>query len=128
MVKKGKGVVVWIVIAVIVVGLIGYLSFSGREKSSKLDSFAQCLTDKGAQFYGAFWCSHCRNQKKMFGSSADKLPYVECSTPNGQEQLQVCKDANIQSYPTWIFKDGSQESGELSLQKLSEKTGCAIPQ
>lgn len=91
-----------------------------------LASLAQCLTEKGAKFYGAFWCPHCKNQKEMFGESASLLPYVECSTPDGNGQLDVCKDNKITSYPTWEFSDGSRESGEVSLEKLSEKTGCQL--
>lgn len=33
----------------------------------------------GAKFYGAFWCSHCYDQKVQFGAqAAELLPYVEC--------------------------------------------------
>ena len=32
----------------------------------KYDGFAQCLKDKGATFYGAFWCPHCKAQKALF--------------------------------------------------------------
>ena len=29
--------------------------------------------------YGAFWCSHCFEQKQAFGAeAAHELPYVEC--------------------------------------------------
>ncbi|MEK6827042.1 MAG: hypothetical protein AABX99_00990, partial [Nanoarchaeota archaeon] len=56
----------------------------------KYDQFAQCLKDKGAVFYGAFWCSHCIAQKKLFGSSAKLLPYVECSTADASGQAQIC--------------------------------------
>ena len=93
---------------------------------SDLAAFAQCVADSGAKFYGAFWCSHCQSQKAMFGDAADKLPYVECSTPDGKGQLQVCTDKNITGYPTWVFADGSRQSGELSFQTLSDKTGCPI--
>ncbi len=93
----------------------------------KYDSFAKCLKEKGAVFYGAFWCPHCENQKKMFGTSARFLPYVECSTPDGKGQTATCKEKQIKGYPTWEFADGSRESGELSLKHLSEKTGCSLP-
>jgi len=95
--------------------------------SGQYDEFAQCITDSGALFYGAFWCSHCQAQKKVFGSSAKLLPYIECSPANGQGQFQVCSDANIEGYPTWEFADGSRLSGELSFEVLSEKTGCVLP-
>lgn len=90
------------------------------------DSFAQCLTDAGAKFYGAYWCPHCQSQKKLFQNSS-KLPYIECSTPNGQGQLPICTDAGITGYPTWKFADGSQLDGERTLEELGEKTNCALP-
>lgn len=92
-----------------------------------LDEFALCLEDKGAIFYGAFWCPHCQNQKKDFGKSAKLLPYIECSTPNGHGQTQECEDAGITGYPTWEFADGSRQSGEVALAVLAEKTGCVLP-
>ena len=96
-------------------------------EDTKYDVFAQCIKDSGATFYGAFWCSHCQAQKKMFGSSAKLLPYVECSQASGQGQLQVCIDKNIEGYPTWEFADLSRLSGEVSLEVLSEKTACPLP-
>jgi len=95
-----------------------------KETAASLENLAKCLTDKGAKFYGASWCSHCNNQKEMFGEAVQYLPYIECSAKDSKEQLSVCKDNNITSYPTWIFVDDSRESGEVSLQKLAEKTGC----
>jgi hypothetical protein len=96
-------------------------------KPGVYDKFAQCIKDSGAVFYGAFWCSHCQAQKAAFGDSAHLLPYVECSTPDSRGQTQVCKDKGIQGYPTWIFKDGSQLSGEVQMQQLAEKTSCSLP-
>ncbi|KKU51184.1 MAG: hypothetical protein UX74_C0031G0007 [Parcubacteria group bacterium GW2011_GWA2_47_10b] len=100
---------------------------SAPREPGKLDAFAQCLNDKGAIFYGAYWCPHCQNQKKMFDTSAKLLDYVECSTPDGRGQLSICKDKEIKGYPTWIFADGSRESGEIALSHLAEKTGCELP-
>lgn len=94
----------------------------------KYDAFAVCLKDKGAVFYGAFWCTHCQSQKKLFGLSQKLLPYVECSTPDGQSQTQACKDKKIESYPTWEFADGSRLNGEIPLQQLADKTSCPLPQ
>lgn len=91
------------------------------------DQFATCVADSGAKFYGTFWCPHCQNQKKMFGKSQSKLPYIECSTPNGKAQKQVCTDAGIQGYPTWEFADGSRQTGSLPLATLAERTMCALP-
>lgn len=94
----------------------------------KYDEFATCLKDKGAVFYGAFWCTHCQSQKKLFGASQKLLPYVECSTADGQGQAQICKDKKITGYPTWVFADGATLGGEISLQQLADKTSCVLPQ
>lgn len=99
---------------------------STTETVTPYDTFAQCLSDAGAKFYGAYWCPHCQDQKKLFQNSK-KLPYIECSTPNGQAQTQVCIDAKITGYPTWDFADGSRSDGALTLKALSEKTNCALP-
>ncbi len=109
-----------------VVALIGYVVYDYRTPG-QLDAFAQCLKDKGATFYGAFWCPHCQNQKKMFGKSAKLLPYTECSLPDASGQNQTCNDKKIESYPTWEFADGTREIGEVPLEKLAEKTSCSFP-
>ena len=94
---------------------------------SNYDSFAQCITDAGAKFYGTYWCPHCKAQKELFKLSK-KLPYIECSTPNGQAQTQVCIDAKITGYPTWEFTDGSRLNGEQTFETLGKKTNCQVPQ
>ncbi len=106
----------------------GAVNNNSNQAAGKYDDFAKCLKDKGAVFYGAFWCSHCQNQKKSFGTSVEFLPYVECSTPDGKGQLQVCIDKNIAGYPTWVFSDGSRQSGEVPFATLAAKTGCTLPQ
>ena len=90
------------------------------------DEFAKCLTENGAKFYGAFWCPHCAEQKKLFGGSIEYVDYIECSTPDRRGQTAVCQQAGIESYPTWIFNDGSRLDGVLSMETLSEKTGCSL--
>ncbi len=123
-----KGVVIfWLVLIALIVAGIG-LSVFTSSRPGALDSFARCLEQKGVVFYGAFWCPHCQKTKSMFGSSAKLLPYVECSTPDGKGQLQVCKDKGVTSYPTWIFPDGKVLTGERTLQELSDASGCALPQ
>ena len=127
MTQRTKSIFIWSIVGVAVITGIFFL-VSANSKPGKLDEFAQCLKDKGAVFYGAFWCPHCQNQKAMFGKSQKLLPYVECSKPDGKNQLAVCQEKKITGYPTWEFADGSRESGEVSLEKLAEKTGCQQPQ
>ena len=124
---KYKGLIIFIV-AVVLLGAGIYFLQKIPPKSGALDSFATCLKDKGVLFYGAFWCPHCANQKALFGRSVNKLPYIECSTPDGNGQTQICIDKKIETYPTWIFPDGTTETGELTLAHLAEKSNCQLPQ
>jgi len=120
--------IIWLIGILVFAGLVVWLILTpGRVKVSKYDGFATCLKDSGATFYGAFWCPHCQNQKKLFGTAASLLPYVECSTPDGSGQLQVCKDAKVTGYPTWVFKNGVTKGGELTFEELSTETACVIP-
>jgi len=82
------------------------------------DSFAQCLTEKGAAMYGADWCTHCQEQKKMFGSSFKYVDYVNCDFNEGE-----CIKKGIKGYPTWIINE-TDYRGVQSLQKLGYLTGC----
>lgn len=111
---------------IVIVAGVAYAVWQNYEPG-KLDGFTQCLKEKGATFYGAFWCPHCQSQKKLFGNSQKYLPYVECSTPDGSAQNQTCKEKNIPGYPTWEFADKSRLNREVALNELSEKTGCALP-
>ena len=125
---KNGVIIFWVIIIALIVAGIG-ASFFVRAAPSKLDPFAQCLKDNGAVFYGAFWCPPCQATKKMFVSAARLLPYVECSTPDGKSQLQICKDKGVQQYPTWTFANSTTTlTGERTLQELSQYSGCPLPQ
>lgn len=119
-----------IVIGVLVLGTIATVLLRGGGQVAgpgKYDEFATCLKEKGATFYGAYWCPHCQAQKKMFGNSAKLLPYVECSTVDGNAQTQICIDKEVKSYPTWEFADGSRLNGQIPLEQLRDKTSCVLP-
>ena len=118
---------VWMAIIALTAVAGGYFLWRGAQKPGELDQFALCLGDKGAVFYGAFWCKYCNAQKKMFGASQKLLPYEECSTPDGRSQLPFCKDKGITSYPLWEFADGSRLNGVVSFEQLAEKTSCVLP-
>jgi hypothetical protein len=117
------------IFAVIIAAIVIIMSLvvGATNTSTKYDTFAQCIKEKGATFYGAFWCPHCQAQKKAFGGSSKYLPYVECSNPD-QTQNALCTAAKIESYPTWQFADGTRATGEQSMEVLAAKTGCALPQ
>jgi hypothetical protein len=120
---KNKTAIIVGILALAIIAAIAILLLS----PGKYDDLAQCLTSKGTKMYGAYWCTHCKEQKEMFGKSWEFIDYVECSTPDGQGQLDVCKAANITSYPTWVFADGTRHSGPVTAEQLAEKAGCSLP-
>ena len=117
----------YLILGLVVLIGIGYGISKIPAKAGQYDEFATCVADSGATFWGAFWCPHCKEQKALFGSSARLLPYIECSTPDGRGQTQECKDANIEGYPTWDFVGSDRLARTLSLDELSEITGCPLP-
>ena len=123
-----KGVLIfWGAIILVIILAIG-ASFLGNSGPGKYDTLAQCIKDKGVTFYGAFWCPHCQKTKAEFGNSAKLLPYVECSTPDGSGQTQICKDKGIKQYPTWMKSDSTTTlSGEHTIQEIADFAGCPIP-
>ena len=88
--------------------------------SGKFDAFAQCLTEKGAVMYGTEWCSHCQNQKALFGSSFKYITFIDCDQSDF-----TCNQAGVKGYPTWII-DGKSYPGEQSFYKLASLTGCNL--
>lgn len=124
--------VIGIVVALMAMGGIFFsLSNSAQPKDTSIvaniTAFGQHLKDEGVKFYGAEWCPHCQNQKKMLGDGGWESIYVECSVKNSQSQAKECEDAKIESYPTWVFKDGTRKTGEISLDELEQITGYKKP-
>jgi uncharacterized membrane protein len=92
----------------------------------KLAALADHLTAMNAKFYGASWCPHCKDQKRLFGAAADHLPYVECS-PDGQRRPEapVCHQMQIVVYPTWII-NGRRYEGVFGPEELARLSGFAL--
>lgn len=121
-----------LILAVVALGILIGPRISGQPQSENkygnLEEFTKCVANSGAKLYGTFWCPHCKNQKEAFGEAKEYLPYIECSTEDGQGQLEICAKEGIDGYPTWKFADGTELAGEQSLEKLSEKTACPLPE
>ncbi|MGC1196070.1 MAG: vitamin K epoxide reductase family protein [Geitlerinemataceae cyanobacterium] len=114
-------------IAVAMVTLIGTLGvYSGINPDGTTTAsgsaqvlLAEHLADTDAQMFGAYWCSHCLNQKAMFGKEAfKKIDYVECDPKGDNPRTQLCKEANIEGFPTWKIK-GEFYQGERTLEELA---------
>ena len=108
---------------ILIVAVVWYFS----AKPGENDDFAKCLTEKGVKMYGAYWCSHCQNQKKMFGKSWKFVDYVECATPGSDSPKDVCVAAGVTGYPTWSFGVDRKVSGELTFEQLASFSGCELP-
>lgn len=73
-----------------------------------------------AKMYGAYWCSHCYEQKERLGKEAmQQIPYIECSKDGTNSQTALCREKNIPGYPTWEI-NGQLFPGEQELDELVE--------
>ncbi len=133
--KNNKIIIIAVILALGVAAVFYFKPFSGEPTPASiitgeppaaktpLDVFAARLASKGAIMYGAEWCSHCQNQKKLFGESFKFVPYVECP-----DNPKLCLEKGIKGYPTWVFADGTVLLGEQSLEELSQASGCLLNQ
>lgn len=100
-----------------------------RESSPLTLGLAKHLNSIGAKMYGAFWCSHCQEQKQMFGREAAKLlDYVECFPDGYRKGIKIakaCADARIEGFPTWVI-NGEVLSGEQELPELARVSGFKL--
>jgi len=84
-----------------------------RTSTAGTRALAQHLSSAGVRMFGAFWCSHCEEQKELFGAGAP-LPYVECFPEGyrkGVQMVDACKAQNLSGFPTWVFTDGTKARG-----------------
>ncbi|XP_008241994.1 PREDICTED: thiol-disulfide oxidoreductase LTO1 [Prunus mume] len=92
-------------------------------------ALAKHLNAIGAKMYGAFWCSHCVEQKQMFGREAAKLlNYVECfpgGFRKGTIMDKACIDVGIEGFPTWVI-NGQVLSGEKDFTELAQESGFEL--
>jgi hypothetical protein len=118
-------IIIIVVIAVIVAGALAYR----YKHDHQYDAFAKCLKDRGLIMYGAYWCPHCADQKALFLGAAKYLPYHECGVQgDSRQENDSCKDAGIKKFPTWQFPPtGERIEGDLSLEALSDRSGCPLP-
>ena len=98
----------------------GYWGDAPGPEDPWVKGLAEHLSKSDVKFYGASWCPHCKDQKKLFGSSVNRIRYVECS-PGGPNAPQApeCKEKGIQSYPTWIV-NGQRHTGVFPLDTLAQ--------
>ena len=85
--------------------------------------FAKFLSDNNIKMFSAYWCPHCHDQKQLFGKKAVKeLTIVECAKDGKDNQYQLCREKEIQGFPSWEIK-GEIFSGVKDLNDLAIMTG-----
>lgn len=120
-----KKVISYVVILAFIAG--AYLA-GWYYRNHKYDSFAKCVASKNAKMYGLYWCPHCADQKREFRASFRYVSYVECASPDNPHELTpACKAAGVKLFPSWQFGADPPKEGVLSLDALSQKTGCSLP-
>ena len=123
---KKKNKQAYIALGIFAVIIIAFFIFKPSENPGEFDNFVNCLAEKDAKFYGAYWCGHCKTQKELFHDSEDLLKeevYIECAEDAINNQRDKCIEAGITAYPTWII-NGQKYTGTKSINQLSELTGC----
>ena len=92
-------------------------------------ALAKQMQKMDTRFYGAFWCSHCFDQKQAMGKNAmEMIPYIECSRDGLNAQTKMCKERDVPGYPTWEI-NGKLYPGERTLDELEEIVQkAALPQ
>ena len=74
-----------------------------------------------AKMYGAYWCSHCFNQKQEFGKEAfyEHITYLECDKEGTDSKYSVCRARDIPGYPTWEI-GGRLYPGEKTIGEIEK--------
>lgn len=100
--------------------VINYPPKVTKKSSARATQVGRRLQSVDAKMYGAFWCSHCFNQKQELGVdvySQKMFTYVECDKEGFDEQYNLCKSKKIPGFPTWEIK-GKYYPGEKDLSEL----------
>ncbi|HIG94531.1 MAG: hypothetical protein QT05_C0049G0041 [archaeon GW2011_AR13] len=122
-IKKNMKNIALMVLALIVITFMAYTIFNSYPRQTgqlNLDEFAKCLNETGVKMYGTEWCSHCKEQKKLFGESFQFANYIDCD-----ENKEICMTEGIQGYPTWKY-EGKEYLGVQTLEFLSDLSGCEL--
>mmetsp|Transcript_17535 Transcript_17535/g.29839 ORF Transcript_17535/g.29839 Transcript_17535/m.29839 type:complete len:292 (-) Transcript_17535:58-933(-) len=91
------------------------------------EEFATCLTHSGWRFYGLANCGWCAKQKGLFGRTMKRIIFIDCA-----ENKDVCKEKQVDAYPTWIKfdEDGNETNrwkGFVSLETWDILEDCPDP-
>ena len=112
-------------VVAVVGGAAIFASYPGGATAYQAE-LARHLARNQAVMYGAYWCPHCQEQKAKFGPAASDVPYVECDPRGAGARPDLCANARVHSYPTWVIGSERRE-GVLTLEELARLSGFAGP-
>ena len=88
--------------------------------SSRALKIGEEMKELNTRFFGAYWCSHCYDQKQRMGREAMmNVQYIECSPEGLNSQTSICKERGVPGYPTWEI-GGELYPGEMYLDELED--------
>ena len=90
------------------------------KKPGSYDSFAKCLSEKGAVIYGNDFCQYTNKQLNYFGNSKKYLNYVKCI-----DNKELGDSKAIKVTPTWEI-NGQMYEQVQTFEKLSAVSGCEL--
>jgi uncharacterized membrane protein len=91
-------------------------------------ALAEHLKKTGAKMYGGWFCSHCYEQKQLFGREAKaSINYVECHPQGKDPQVDLCRKEGIEGFPTWDIA-GKKYPGTQPPEQLAKLSGYTGPQ
>ncbi|MBW6442367.1 hypothetical protein K0A97_01125 [Patescibacteria group bacterium] len=118
--KKQIGTPIIILIALI---LIFFIFKIYRDKTSTLNDFNECLSEKGLVFYGTTWCPACSSLVETLGGYESVIPvYIDCI-----QNQERCNEEKKTNYVPEIQINGEVYEGPRTLESLSVITGCPLP-
>ena len=111
---KSKFLLIASIVGVLILVITSYSVYS-MKRPGPYDSFAKCISQKGAVMYGAMdWCKFTQAQKAMFGRSFKYVNYHEFNELQG-----------IKKTPTWVI-NGKWHENVQSFEELAALTECSL--
>jgi hypothetical protein len=113
-----KKIILTIISLVVLIALVIILikvNFNNSSKNSVSEEITKCIGNNSV-LYVQLGCSHCINQKNMFGENVKFLNITDCFY-----ETEKCSD--IAAVPTWKINN-QYYKGVQSIETLKELTGC----
>lgn len=112
------GIFVIVVLAIAMISAANWISKTTGYGVLEEEEYvlAQCLSGKGAVFYGAEFCEDCIRQKDLFDSYFDLINYIDCT-----KNQEACR--GLQSIPAWKI-GGQMHYGLKGINELRLLSEC----